>query len=531
MKQTNIVADFNSVGLPLPHFWSKCVGAGRAAEGLRADWQAQLKKSVDECGFEYIRFHGLLTDDMGIVHRREDGSIGYQFAYVDSLFDAMLEIGIRPFVEFGFMPNEIASGTATQFWWNANITPPAKMGEWSDLIYNLVSHWQERYGQEETRKWYYEIWNEADLSGFWSGTKSEYFALYKAAVTEIKKIDATLKVGGPATSNFVPDERFAGEKEDVTKHVTHLVEDLDSLEWKAVWVEDFLAFCTKEGLPVDFVSTHPYPTDFALDGQSEMKGRSRKKGAVKDDLVWLKKVVAESAYPNAEIQLTEWSSSPSSRDCAHDFLPAANYVVKSCLDCTGLTDSLSYWVFTDIFEEAGPGPIAFHGGFGMQTLHGIEKPTHHAYRMLNQLGDVEICRGEEYIVSKNAKGEAAILIYNYADDEEKTVPMSVYPDTSVAVETQSKGVDSMVHLSLSGLKSSSILKLEMMDEKHGTAVTQWLAMGAPDNLSLAQEKELKAAATNLVKCSYTVAVDGTVEIDVKLPRWGVALIKTSKDIV
>lgn len=526
MKQTTITADFSAVGVPLPHFWSKCVGAGRAAEGLRTDWQKQLKKSVDECGFEYLRFHGLLTDDMGIVHRRADGSIGYQFAYVDSLFDAMLDIGIRPFVEFGFMPKTMASGDATQFWWNANITPPAKMQEWSDLIYALTAHWQQRYGKAETQKWYYEIWNEADLRGFWTGSKSDYFALYKAAVTAIKAVDPALKVGGPATSNFVPDARFDGEHEDVSKHITHLVDDLDSLDWRAVWVEDFLAYCEKEKLPVDFVSTHPYPTDFALDGQSQMKGRTRKKDAVKEDLLWLQNVIANSAYPNAETHLTEWSSSPSSRDCAHDFLPAANYIVKSNLDCTGLTGSLSYWVFTDIFEEAGPGPIAFHGGFGMQTIHGIAKPSHHAYRMLHALGDVEICRGDEYLASKTAAGGAAILLYNYAPEEPLTVPMSVYPDTSKAQATQSQGVDSVVTVALSGLAPNAKLKLEVMDENHGTAVNTWLAMGAPDNLTRAQEATLHAVANTLAEQLFTADENGCLNTSITLPRWGVALLKS-----
>ncbi len=438
----------------------------------------------------------------------------------------MLDIGIRPFVEFGFMPKVMASGEATQFWWNTNITPPAKMEEWYDLIYTLTAHWQERYGKAETQKWYYEIWNEADLSGFWTGTKTEYFELYKAAVTAIKAVDPALKVGGPATSNFVPDERFDGEREDVSKHITHMVDDLDSLSWKAVWVQDFLAYCEKEQLPVDFVSTHPYPTDFALDGQSQMKGRTRKKGAVKDDLVWLQQVIANSAYPNAETHLTEWSSSPSSRDCAHDFLPAANYIVKSNLDCTGLTNSLSYWVFTDIFEEAGPGPIAFHGGFGMQTLHGIAKPSHHAYRMLHALGDVEICRGDEYLVSKTADGGAAVLMYNYADEEPLTVPMSVYPDTSNAVATQNQGQVQTVQLALTGLAPNAVLRLEVMDETHGTAVTEWLAMGAPDNLNRADEAALKAIADGLCVREYTADAQGVLNAEITLPRWGVALLKT-----
>lgn len=151
------------------------------------------------------------------------------------------------------------------------------------------------------------------------------------------------------------------------------MDDLDSLQWHGVWIEDFLRFCAAENLPVDFVFCHPYPTDWALDGQGQSRGRSRSRDSLHADMTWLREAVARSAYPNAEIHLTEWSSSPSPRDCEHDWLPAADYIVKSNLDCAHLADSLSYWVFTDIFEEGGGGPETFHGGFGLMSMHGIRK--------------------------------------------------------------------------------------------------------------------------------------------------------------
>lgn len=183
------------------HFWSKCVGAGRANEGLRAAWQKQLKQAVADCGFQYVRFHGLLHDDMFVVHK-EDGKIVYNYQYIDELFDSLLEIGIRPFVEFSFCPSALASGNTTVFWWKGNITPSSDLGEWYDLIYHLVLHWKERYGLEEIRIWYYEVWNEPNFSVFWDGTRSEYFALYKTTVEAVKAVDPQLRVGGPATTNL-----------------------------------------------------------------------------------------------------------------------------------------------------------------------------------------------------------------------------------------------------------------------------------------------------------------------------------------
>lgn len=275
MEQT--IVNVTENGQFIRKFWNNCIGAGRACEGLRTEWQRQLKMSVNDCGFRYIRFHGLLCDEMG-VYRRENNVEYYHYAYVDMLFDALLDMGIRPFVEFGFMPEALASGKGTQFWWRGNVTPPTDYDAWGRLLSDITQHWIERYGLEEVKKWYFEIWNEPDLHAFWHGTKSEYFQLYKVSVEAIKGVCGELRVGGPATSNFVPDERFDGEVEDFGAHKTNLVENLQSLEWKGTWIDDFLRFCEAERLQVDFVSTHPYPTDFALDGQDgrgNMRGRSR----------------------------------------------------------------------------------------------------------------------------------------------------------------------------------------------------------------------------------------------------------------
>lgn len=261
MKSITINLDVNKEGKPFSNFYQKCVGAGRAGEGLRADWQTQLKMAVDECGFEYIRFHGLFADDM-FVFMTEDGQVRYNWQYIDSLFDALLDIGIRPFVELGFTPSDLASGDKTVFWWKGNVTPPASYEQWADMVGSAVRHWIERYGIEEVLQWYFEVWNEPNLPPFWAGSKSEYFELYRVTAEVIKGIHQELKVGGPATSNFVPDERFDGEKEDLSKHVTHKVEDIDSLSWKGVWIEDFLAYCAEHDLPVDFVSHSPLSNGF-----------------------------------------------------------------------------------------------------------------------------------------------------------------------------------------------------------------------------------------------------------------------------
>ena len=499
----------------LPHLWSRCVGAGRACEGLRAAWQKQLVEARRECGFEYIRFHGLLAEDM-FVCQRVNGKMVYNWYYIDALYDFLLQAGVRPVVEFGFMPPALASGNATQFWWKGNITPPKSYEQWAELIEALVRHWQERYGLEEIRRWYFEVWNEPNLSAFWSGTKREYFELYRHTALAVKRVDNHLRVGGPATSNFVPDGRFDGEREDTACQLTHKVDDLDSLSWHGVWIEDFLRFCAAENLPVDFVSCHPYPTDWALDGQGPSRGRSRSRDSLHADMTWLRETVARSAYPQAEIHLTEWSSSPSPRDCSHDSLPAADYIIRSNLDCAALADSLSYWVFTDIFEEGGGGPETFHGGFGLMSMHGIRKPAYHAYRFLHLLGDTVAARQEESIVTRKADGSVQLLAWNYAKDVMTAPPLAVYPDHDGAQAVQRKGEPRNLSMTLTHLQPGAVFALERMAEED-TAAHLWDSMGRPASLTRAQENALLALSPR--KAFLQADAQGCLTLDTTLAPW------------
>ena len=417
-------------------YWKTCVGAGRANEGLRAAFQKQLTQLQEEIGFSYLRCHGLFHDDMFVVHQAQDGGYVYNFQYIDEFYDALLEKNIRPFVELGFFPDCLKGGEGAQFWWKGHITPPAHYDGWCALIEHIIRHLLERYGRQEVRSWYFEVWNEPNLHGFWDGTRSQYFELYRQTINIIKAIDPKLRVGGPATSNFVPDSRFDEETEDRSKHITHQTDDLDQLTWHGVWINEFLTFCQIHHLPVDFVSTHPYPTDFALDTTGKISGRSRSIDALVKDMTWLKETIHASAYPNAEIHLTEWSSSPTPRDCTHDYLQEAAFIIKSNLDCIGLADSLSYWTFTDVFEEIGAGDSIFHGGFGLINYQGIVKPVFHAYRMLASLGDELLYQDAHSFITRKKQRLCGIL-YHYPLRE--SVSISRFPDRSIAEEELRKG--------------------------------------------------------------------------------------------
>ena len=509
-----------SAATHLDHYWSKCVGAGRANEGLRASWLEHLILAQKECGFKYCRFHGLFHDDM-FVMRVIDGKTIYNFQYIDDLFDRMLAIDVRPFVELGFFPKDISSAP-TCFWWGGHGTPPADFTAWKELVVAFTNHCIARYGKDEVRKWYFEVWNEPNLGGFWNGMKEQYFEMYNLTAKAIKAIDPALKVGGPATSSYHPEE---GVYERLSKQKEIKPEDFENIQCKGPWIEDFLAYCEKENLPVDFVSSHPYPTTYPFDGQKNYFEMSRPVTCTYKDISWLKNTIAKSKYNTAGIELTEWSSSPSSRDYTHDYLQAAAYLVKVNLDCIGLANSLSYWTFTDVFEESGAGNTMFHGGFGLINYQGIVKPAFHAYRFLNMLGDEEIYRIDEKIVTRDSKtGFVTALIYNYPDEIKTAVPISK-ESRDIAEKTLHTGIPKKTTINLTGLRPGSKFEIEILDENNGFALKKWMEMGMPEPASREQTRQLKAYAMATRKYNIKADSKGKLTWNEFLLPWAVAVLK------
>ena len=510
---------------PFEHYWSFATCGGRVNEALRAGWQEQLQVVREECGFRYVRMHDLFNDDMFVYFEKPDGRVVYNWQYVDEVYDRLLDKGMRPFVELSFFPTGIAAkDSKTQMWYRNQVTVDRNnFGKWHDLIRAFTQHVVDRYGLEEVRQWYFEVWNEPNLyyPGFFDGTKSDYFRLYKEAARAIKSVDASLRVGGPATSNFVTDTRFDGETYDKNKSVFYPQDQINRQQWKGVWIEDFLNYCAQESLPVDFISTHPYPTDYALDPETGRgKDAIRYVHSLHDDITWLQGTLAKSKYPDAEIHLTEWSTSPNSRDVMHDLLPPAAYIIKGSLDCIGMAHSLMYWTFTDIFEEKGGGEEIFHGGFGLINFQGIVKPSFHAFRMLNALGNEKLYYDEPLFVSRDSQtGRLTALAFNYPVEFESHVPAA--RDAGTFMQASSRPLD----LQLQGLTPGAVFEIETLDHQHGNVYEDYVRMGRPHSPTREQTAALKRLAWATQKEYVKVGADGTLTLRRELTPWSCVLIR------
>lgn len=482
--------DSKDTGTEFVHYWEKCVGSCHAYTALRADYREQLEKAHRELGFEYVRFHGLLDDEMSVClpemkAMQPTGKLIYNFFNIDSIFDFLLSIGMKPFIELGFMPAAIASGEQTCFHYKGNVTPPKDYRLWDELISRLASHLVERYGIEEVATWFFEVWNEPNLPYFWAGTQQQYFQLYKHTAETIKKVDQRLKIGGPATSINA-------------------------------WIPDFIAFCKSSSAPVDFISTHHYPSDDPLwrDPSMTMEEFFQKSDALKYKRGCLREMTEKAKAQTGELPLyyTEWNTSAMCGDALHDEPYAAAMIAKTLADNDGLVSGYSYWTFTDIFEESGQMPGVFYGGFGLQNVYGTEKPSYRVFELFHRLGSQRLPVQKEsdeetfaeMIATKTQHG-VRIIAYNHNVYGEPIQKEKV----KVTVKNVGKAVKAAKYL---------------VDENHANPKKKWMELGQPEYPGKKALEEIKAASNLSEEKTDFLQQGNDVQISFDLPEYGVAAI-------
>ncbi|MBO5199082.1 MAG: hypothetical protein J6B85_11270 [Lachnospiraceae bacterium] len=425
-----IIANVNEVKGPLDRFFSNCIGAGRAGEVMRYIPMQQLKKIQEECPFRYIRFHGLFHEEMNLVHRNEDGKLSFCFQYVDMLFDMLLENGIRPIAELGLMPDIMAKEEKYVFWWKMNISMPKDLDEWSQLVEAFVRHVTYRYGEEEIKRWYFEIWNEPNHPAFFTEYKNreEYYKLYDCAALTIKKVNPEYKVGGPATAGMV-------------------------------WIDETIAHCRQNHIPIDFITSHAYGVKGDFDADGTATTRLLPIDSVSNQVRRAGDVCKQEKLP---LFLTEWSSSYSPRDPVHDSYFNAPYLLHTIKRSEGYADMFSYWTYTDVFEETEPPLTPFHGGFGLFNVQSIPKPSYHIYRFLHRLGDTELTCDDSDAYVCRSDSEVQVLFWNVVQPDQdcgnrryftRPLPAKELPDAELVLDGFEPGRDYTLTAETVGYKS------------------------------------------------------------------------------
>jgi xylan 1,4-beta-xylosidase len=494
----SIEADIKKSIGRLDTYYRKMVGTARASDFLRREVQEQFRVLIREIGFEYVRFHGIFDDVMCVV--LDDGR--FNWLYADEVFDFLMEMKVRPFIEFSFMPSLLASGETTMFYYKANVTPPRDVEKWGDLIGAFMVHIVSRYTLEEIKKWYFEVWNEPNLPVYWSGGFDNYMRLYRVTAERIKAVSEDLKVGGPAISSF---------------------RDADAESF----LRGFLRICTEENLPLDFVSGHPYPVTY-FDVNGKRREVFRNPDSTKDDMMWFCGIVREYFGGEIEFHFDEWHSSPRERDLVHDTAFMAVFVLHNYFNCRNIADSLCYWGFTDRFEEHCLDPNEFHGGFGLLSMSGFKKPQYHAFRALFALGETLLSQGKDYTAAYSpAAGEIQILCWNYVHYKGSYASGEGGPGDfyeRYAVFDEGKALHFSIRLR--GLDSGDYLvEKTVFNRAHGSIFDFWLKNGALASLSAEQRTILHSQCIPEISIEIVRVPNSRLFLEEMVEPFGFTLIK------
>ncbi|MBV8071298.1 MAG: glycosyl hydrolase family 39 [Acidobacteriaceae bacterium] len=442
--QEDVQIDATAPASAFPHFWEEMFGSGRAILSLRESYRNDLRAVKQITDFRYVRFHAILHDEVGVYNEDEHGNPVYNFADVDEIYGGLLQNRVRPTVEISFMPKKLAFNPDAlhPFWYKPNVSPPKSWDRWDGLMTELARHLISQYGEDEVAQWYFEVWNEPNID-FWNGIPREksYFELYDHTARDLKQISPRLRVGGPATA-------------------------------AAAWVDDFLKDAAEKHVPVDFVSSHGYADDTVEDlfGTNEdipMDYRvCRAIGKVR-------KQIQSSSMPKLPLLWTEWNV-PGMKQ-ARDTSYVGPAVANTIRECDGMVDMMSFWTFSDVFEEGGPIREPFEGHFGLRARGGINKPSYYDFALLHKLGDQRLPNSSsDVIVTKRKNGTLVIAVWNLVD-----------PDKT--------GSTKKIRLTISGIRNNAVARVSRVDDDHGNTLAAYKALGSPRYPTEEQVRMMNAA--------------------------------------
>ena len=474
VREEKIEINLQAPSHPFPHYWEQMFGSGRAILSLRDSYRRDLREVEEATGFEYIRFHAIFHDEVGLYDEDSEGKPVYNFSYIDQIYDGLLTNHVRPFVELSFMPRKLAAEPALHsFWYKPNVSPPKDWNKWDDLIAHFARHLIDRYGIEEVSQWYFEVWNEPNLD-FWAGEPKEqtYFQLYDSTAMTLKQVDSRLRVGGPATA-------------------------------QAAWVDRFIRHTVENNVPVDFVSSHVYANDLSEDvfGTSEKIPRTdfvcRAVRKVHDQ-------VEASPRPNLPLIWSEYNASYKNEPEVTDSDFMGPWLADTIRQCDGLVSMMSYWAFSDVFEEQGVVKEPFYGGFGLIAEEGLPKPSFNAFKLLHGLGNTRIAvDSQSALVTRRDDGTIVMAVWNLF------LPGAAGENKRVFMTTKGHGE---IHSAL----------VYRLDSTHGSLVGAYAAMGKPACPTQAQIQALRSAGS--LPAPERVGIQhGQLTID--LPPQGLALIE------
>ena len=466
-----LVVDAGQKGQVWSRFYEKGVALDHANTILSTAYgrnaMAALKKGHDQAGFQYVRFHGILNDDIG-VYSESNGTAAYDWTRLDQVYDAIVAVGMKPIVEISFTPSAMASTSKVQtaLWYNnksPNISKPKDWTKWEAFMAAIVQHLESRYGAAEVRgNWFFEVWNEP--SWMYETGDNGYNELYGHTSKGLAAGDSQIRIGGPAGS--------AGESPGL--------------------ISGLISYAKSNSLKLDFISFHNYAND--------NNGKVADANAMLSFYDSISNTISSAKFTGTVIN-DEFGSSYDTV-VTRDNEVAASFITKTVhligtASKAGPPDMYAWWALSDLYEEFDTGTAtAFReGNYGL-LLKGdpaipasfdVAKPPFNAFRLLHMMGDTRVTAsggttsdGVNAAATVSSDGGAVqILVYNH-----------------VTGGTGDSSKASQVKLTVSNIPGTGALKIRhyLLDRTHANAYQAWVGLGKPAKPSEGQWTQLSSAA-------------------------------------
>jgi xylan 1,4-beta-xylosidase len=530
-RPVNVAVDASRSEGPLPPVW-QFFGADEPNYATMKDGRKLLVELGNlRRGEIYFRTHNLLNTGDGTpafkwgstnaYTETRDGKPVYDWTVVDRIIDTYLARGIHPYLQIGFMPEALSTapaGVPYQHLWRPGFDykliatgwsyPPASYEKWGELVYQWTLHNVERYGHDEVAKWYFEVWNEPNSNFYWQGTPQDFYKLHDVAIAAVRRALPVARVGGPDVAG-AGGAFMDGFLEHVSSGKNYVTGEI--------------------GTPTDFLAFHAKGRPALVDGHVRM-GISTQLKEVDNGF---QKIAAVSALAAKPIVIGEsdpegCAACPGPQNAYRNGTMYSSYTAASFARIWELAQRRRVnlaGVLTWAFEfENQP----WFAGYRQLSTNGVNLPVLNVFRMFAKLGPERIAatsdaqipldqivadgvRGESDVgalATRTPQGGVAVLLWNYHDDD---LP----------------GPDAAVRLTIKGRKpkDTGTATAWRVDESHGNSFAAWKAMGSPQSPNATQYEQLEKASTLEAQALQPQQLRrGTVQIDLSIPRQGVALV-------
>ncbi len=476
-KRINIgVIDTSVPGMRLRHTWRTVCCVGSVRELLSDEVARVLRRIQNEIPYKYIIFHGILSDDLMIYDELSDGKPVLSFTLLDKVLDFLQSIGLKPVIQFSFMPSALASDPKkTNFFMKYNTSLPKNYEHWDFLIESFVRHCVSRYRADEVQTWPFCLWNEPDTTPqmFGFDDQKAFFKLYERTYKIVKNILPSVHFGTPSLM-FLPD---------------------DPLDW----YRPFFEYCHKYSVCPDFLNIHYYDDDLVLDKNYPVGNVLNRLSL---DTNSFAKYIQEMysrlntyGIEHLPVYMTEWNLTVNQRNLINDTCFKSCYLAKNLLENYDALESFGYWSVSDFVNEIQLSGDLFHGGLGMFTINGVPKPIYYAFRLIAQLSQEKIGSGDGWFATKSPDNQSIkIILYNYSHYNKLLASGELF---DINLENRYTPFSDLqpcqVCVTFTHLNPGTYRIIEsFINREHGSCYDSWINMGAPKNIYPKDTDWLKA---------------------------------------